>query len=92
MQSKSQSELTRVLSLEVSNEADVLLHPLKGSQLHGVVDHFHWVLQHLEKVNKHIQTIAYHLNNKIPLVSNDMNAFPAETCVTVNYIIYKHFN
>lgn len=39
--------LTGILSLEVANEAYVLLHPLKGSQLHGVVDDFHRVLQHL---------------------------------------------
>lgn len=40
-------KLTRVLSFEVANEADVFLHPLKSSQLHGVIDHLHWVLQHL---------------------------------------------
>lgn len=39
--------LTRVLSFEVANEADVFLHPLEGSQLHGIIDHLHWVLQHL---------------------------------------------
>lgn len=39
--------LTRVLSFEVADEADVLLHPLEGSQLHGIIDHLHWVLQHL---------------------------------------------
>lgn len=40
-------KLTWILSFEVANEADVFLHPLKGSQLHGVIDNFHWVLQHL---------------------------------------------
>lgn len=39
--------LTRVFSFEVADEADVFLHPLEGSQLHGIIDHFHWVLQHL---------------------------------------------
>jgi len=44
---KIDAELTRIFSLEVANEADVLLHPLEGSQLHGVVEHLHRVLQHL---------------------------------------------
>lgn len=41
------AKLTWIFSFEITNEADVFLHPLKGSHLHGIIDHLYWVLQHL---------------------------------------------
>lgn len=38
----------RVLALEVTNEADVFLHPIKGPQLQSISYHLHWLLQQLE--------------------------------------------
>lgn len=35
----------RVFALEVTDEADLLLHPIKGSQLQSISYHLHWFLQ-----------------------------------------------
>lgn len=42
----------RVLALEVTDEADVFLHPIKGSQLQSISNHLHRLLQQLETERK----------------------------------------
>lgn len=61
--SQSLDGLTGVLSSEVADEADVLLHPLEGPQLHGVVDDLHRILQNLEAKCDSFQS-KYGLNTK----------------------------